>query len=407
MALAMCGCLWVIWTTVQWSYSRILGRYALGMRSQLAANESLRFAPTDAEAHFTKAVLLKVSGQLAPALVEFERAAAMRPRDYYVWLELGMARDEYEDATGALAAFDEAVRLAPHYAQTRWQRGNLLIRMRRYDEAFADLRLAADSNPDLVPNLMDLAWGLAQGDAKLAEQLGNITTPQRHVAFALYLARRGKGKEALEQFKAAETITEEQRRRLVTQLIETKNYAEAYQVWIADTAREGRTGANGIYDGGFELTLNLSESAFGWRVPRQLAGLELSLDTVNPHSGSRSLLIKFTGESNPGSPGVSQMLLVEPGKTYSLSYAVRAKEIVTGGLPLLVVNDVDGDRRVLGKSAPFPVGDESWQGQSFSFTTGPTTTAVMLSLQRLPCASSPCPAFGSIWLDSFGLRLTE
>ena len=75
-----------------------------------------------------------------------------------MWIELGNTREELGDNEGALAALDRAVRSAPYYAHPHWQRGNLLLRLGRYDEAFADLRQAAASNRKYFPNLMELAW---------------------------------------------------------------------------------------------------------------------------------------------------------------------------------------------------------------------------------------------------------
>ena len=70
----------------------------------------------------------------------FEIATSLRYRDDYLWLELGSTREELGDTPAALAAFDQAVRWAPYYAHTLWQRGNVKLRMGQYEEAFADLR---------------------------------------------------------------------------------------------------------------------------------------------------------------------------------------------------------------------------------------------------------------------------
>jgi tetratricopeptide (TPR) repeat protein len=399
--LAIVGCVWLIWITGRLSFSRILTGYAIGVGSLAAADESLRFSASDSEAHFARAIALRRSGALTQALPEFQQAVALRPRDYVPWLHLGLARDENNDSEGALSAFNESVRLAPYYAQPRWQRGNLLLRMRRYDEAFADLRYAAQSNPDFIPSLIDLSWSLSRSDTKLAEQLGGITTPGMQIAFARYLARQGKAREALEQFKAAGPADDEIKQELVSQLIAIKAFAEAFQIWRGSEV-SGFSEVQ-IYDGGFEAPLSLDESGFGWRVPRDFKGAVLSFDTSQKHTGSKCLLVEFTGDSTPESAVVSQLLVVEPAKTYRLSFAVRTKDIVTGGLPFVAVTDAV-DRKRLGQSPLLPQGTSEWQTLDFSFTTGAATTGVVLSLQRQNCTTSPCPAFGTVWLDSFGIR---
>ena len=114
--------------------------------SLTAAETAISLQPSDAEAAFARGSLLKLSGQAERALADFERAVSLRPRDYYLWLELALARDEIGDTEGALTSLNEAVKLAGYYAQPRWQRGNFFLRIKRYDEGFADLRRAAESN---------------------------------------------------------------------------------------------------------------------------------------------------------------------------------------------------------------------------------------------------------------------
>src|ERR1043166_10313592 len=100
-----------------------------------------------------------------------QRAGALRPPGYRLGSQLGLLRDQTGDAAGALLAFDEAIKRAPFYAQPRWDRGNVLLRNRQYEAGFKDLNEAAQSNQELVPALIDLAWGLSRGDVKLTEEL--------------------------------------------------------------------------------------------------------------------------------------------------------------------------------------------------------------------------------------------
>src|SRR6185436_6183430 len=120
--------------------------------------------------------------------------------------QLGLLRDQARNSAGALAAFDEAIKRAPFYAQPRWNRGNVLLRSGQYDAAFADLNQAAQSKPDLIPILIDLAWGISRGDVKLTEQLTQMKGEKMRLAFARLLARRGKGPEAIEQLRGAGNV---------------------------------------------------------------------------------------------------------------------------------------------------------------------------------------------------------
>ena len=399
--LAIFICLIIITESAQFGFSRLLDRYAVVAKSIPAAAEAVSLTPSDADAHRALAVSFRNVQMFQEASKEFEIAASLRPNDDYVWLELGMLRDELNDSEGALSAFDQAVTQAPYYAHTRWQRANLRLRMGRYDEAFAELREAAKSNRTFLPSLIDLAWGLSRQDAKLTEQLAGIDSPDSRVAFTRFLASKGKGKETREQFaQAAQFFSVEQKRELLRALLEVHAYRDAFGIWEGS----GALNNNGlqIHDGGFEGTISLSEVGFGWNVSRQLSKVEASQDTSDKDSGDKSLRIAFDGDSPTAAPVVSQTIIVKPQTRYRISFAVKAKNIISGGLPLLRVVDA-GTNVMLAQSVGLPQNSE-WQKQVIEFTSPSLCDAIVLKLARNECTSSPCPVFGVIWLDSFSIE---
>lgn len=395
----------VFWISARAGLSRLLGKYASIAADLEAAEKATSMSPSDAETHRIKANVLYKLKRLPQAAAELELALSLRPRDDSLWLQLGMLREELDDASGALIAFDESVRLAPYYALPRWQRGNFLLRQRRFGEAFADLRQAAASNPDYIPTLIDLSWAISKGDQRVAEDYAEITTSQKHIAFAEFLARQGKGREAVEQFARAGTVSDETRLGLVRYLISANAFREAFQIWRRDKTPEfGEQPQTTIYDGGFEGSLSFDEFGFGWRLFRGAQSVKLVADSSQRQSGSKSLLIEFRGDANPDTSLLSQVILVEPSTRYRLSFAARTQEIVTGGLPLAVLRDSAGSRKQVGESPPLPQGSTDWQIVSFDFQTESETEAITLSVQRKNCTTSPCPIFGSLWLDSFSIE---
>ncbi|HLA09944.1 MAG TPA: hypothetical protein VJ023_04955 [Pyrinomonadaceae bacterium] len=399
-SLAIVACVFGIWFTGRAALAQLLVRAATAFRSPPLANEAVRFNQRDAEAHYARAALMRASGAAPESVAAFEQAVALRPRDYYLWLELGMAREESGDASGALPALNNAVELAPYYAQPRWQRGNLLLRLSRYEEAFSDLRLAANSNPELTPSLLDLAWGVSRNDVALAQQLAGATSPKLQVALALYLARRGHSEKALEVFTSIESVPDEDRRELVKRLIAANAFDEAFRVSAVDP---GSAIKGSVYDGGFEGVLSLEEAGFCWRIPPAVSAVQLSQSTEAPHTGSKSLQVDFAGQSGSDWVLLSQLVPVEPGRSYELHFATRSRQLVTGGLPFLKVVDAANTKTLLGSSRPFGTTNETWVTDKFVFTTEPATRAVVLSLERQNCTTSPCPAFGTVWLDSLAI----
>jgi len=403
LLIAIGLCAWVISSAAHLGLSRIFVKYSMATGNLMVADKAIEMTPKDADAHRARAAVLTLSQSLEDSAGEMERAISLRPADYSLWVELGLIRDQMGDTAGALAAFDEAVKRAPFYAMPRWQRGNLLLRLGQYDSAFNDLNQAALSNPELIPNFVDLAWNLSHGDAKVVQQMVRVNSKTAHTAMAIFFASHRKPQEAMFEFQAAGTSDDGTRRVLLNQLLDKKNFAEAYQVWsaangVTTTAEQPHQ----IFDGGFESPLSFDAGAFNWRIPRGLQATTVSLDSSQPHTGSKNLRIEFAGDSNPGSDLVSQLLLVEPGRHYKINFAARSQEIVSGGLPIITVTDADVNKR-LGQSLPLSKGSTDWNVISLEFTTQPATNAVVLSVQREGC-SAPCPIFGVISLDSFSIE---
>lgn len=392
--------------------SRLFSDYASLSGLIDPANEAVRFAPTDPEAHYARANVLLGANNAAAAVPEFERAVQLRPRDYVLWTELGRARDQLKDEAGALAAFKEAVRLAPFYAAPRWQLGNFLFRAGQRDEALAELRQAAASDPLLLLSLIDLAWNATNGDARLVEQSVQPQTTQARLVLARFFAKHGRAAEAVALFGAAGSdASSEDKRALVTELIAAKNFPEAYQAWAASYReaagnRDATHAVGVVINDGFESPISKDDIGFGWQAARDAQFVKASVDTIEPHSGTRSLRLEFAGNAAQNSPFISQLVLVEPHTRYRLSFAARTKEIVTGGLPLVVILDANSSdaQTLLAQSNAMSPDTSDWRNYTVPFVTSNTTNAVRIALKRQTCSGAPCPIFGHLWLDDFSLQ---
>ena len=132
--------------------------------------------------------------------------------------------------------------------------------------------------------------------------------------------------------------------------------------------------------------------------------MRTSLDPSEPHAGSYSLRVDWSGESSPSSPIVSQLVLVEPKTRYRLSFAVRTQEMLTIGLPLVTVSDARDNERVTAQSETFSRGTSGWKNNVIEFTTGETTKALLIAIRRQNCPVAPCAALGHAWVDDLSLE---
>jgi tetratricopeptide (TPR) repeat protein len=400
--VAIAVCLFLIQASARIGFSRLLAKYALVANSIPAADAAVRLSPSDPENHRARATVLSRVHMPAEAVKSLESATSLRYRDDYLWLELGNAREESDNPDAALAALDQAVRWAPYYAHTHWQRGNLLLRMGKRAEAFVELRKAAAANQDYLPNLIDLAWGFSGADVQATEALIEIKNDKERLAFVRFLARRGKGNAVIDQIRLLTTpVSDENKKELAQLLFTTKSFSEAYHVWTAADGQKPREPA--LFNGGFEEPLLLNETGFGgWILSPAQTKNNLAIDASENFAGTRSLRITLQGNWNPGTPLLSQTVLVEPLKTYRISFSVKTKDLVTGGPPLFAVNDATTDQLV-GKSENFPA-TASWVKLNFDFTTLASSEAVVIRLHRNSCEPSPCPIFGVVWLDEISIE---
>lgn len=391
--LAIGVCLLLMQSAARIGFSRLLSRYAVSANSLPAADQAIRLTPDDPDAHRARGVVLTRSQNFADAESSLETAASLRPGDAGLWLALANVREELGDREGALAAFNEAVSGAPYYGQTRWQRGNLLLRMERYDEAIADLRQAASSDRRLLPNLIDLAWGLTNGSPKATEDLIQISSDHDRWEFTRFLARKGEGAEVIKQASLLNNaLSVENKDELIWLLVGSKNFRDAFSLW------KGSGTSDGFVNGMFEDPLVLDDSYFHWHISDSQANAKFAIDVSEKFSGEKSLQVGFNGEWNSGAALLSQTIVLGPGH-HRINFAVKTKDLVTGGPPRIVIINTTNNQ-TLGKSDPFPQSTSSWlsAGVEFELTL---TEAVDVRLVRDNCTSSPCPIFGVIWLDEF------
>jgi hypothetical protein len=375
-----------------------------------AADIAVRLAPSDPEAHYTRALSLVNVQRLGEAVVELKQATRLRPHHYYEWLDLGVTLDRLGDETAAVAALQESVRLAPFFAQPRWQLGNLLFRQGQYQEAFTELRLGAKSNPNLFEALVELAWTAADGNVGTLEALVQPQSGRSHFELARFLAKEGRGADAARQVKEAGEPQDERDRailhQIISELLAAQQYSDAYRAWAA-THRltvDNRTNASGqVLNGDFVEPIMQDDPGFGWQL-QAVPNVSAAIDPSGPSPGTRSIRLEFSGDSAPGGQPIHQLVLLQPNSRYSLGFVARTKDLVSGGPPIILALNADNKTtRILGQSELILPGTSGWSPYKFDFATDDNTSAVIIALQRLACIQSPCPIFGKLWLSELSI----
>lgn len=395
----------LIWLAARAGFANLLYTYAAASNQLAPANAAVTMSSGDPETHYIRGAILEAGGDLTAAVAEYQEAIVRRPDDYVLWLSLARAQELNGQAFMAIAAARQASQLAPYYAQPHWQLGNLLVRAGQAEEGFGELRLAGASNPKLLPPLIDLAWQLSRGNLQFVRQAVQPGTPAAYQALAEYFKKRGHPAEAVAMLSAAGSIPDDYRRQYVDELLTSKRYADAYVVWSVGRPPANRSDTGGpiLQDPGFEQERNLDQPGFDWRTENKAQTITLSLDPANAKEGKSSLRVEFSGDSDPGTQIISQLVLLEPNARYQIQFAARTESIVSGGLPRVAIVDA-GNNDVLGQTDPFPKTAGNWQDYSLDFNSKGTTSAILILLRRERCSESICPIFGRLWLDNFSLK---
>jgi tetratricopeptide (TPR) repeat protein len=369
------------------------------------AQKAISFNSRNPSTHLAKAGILLSQRKHAQVKAEMEETIKLLPKDYFLWLELGRARDFANDSKEAIEATRRAQKLAPFYSDVSWQLGNSLIRAGQPEEGFEELRRSALSDSTLWPALIDMAGGLL-GEV---ESIEKTLKPEGHAAFyafARFYAKHNRPKEALRCYQNASDKSPDENTLFLADLFNGGHFAAARQVWVESEGKSYITVGNQISNPGFEADILQDERWFGWRLLNMPAAFNAAVDSSKPAKEKRSLRLDFSGEVPIGSAYLYQYVTVQPGRSYQLHLSIRAQELVSGGLPVLYIVEPGGEnRQVLGVYDGFTSGASDWRNISLKFKASPRYEAVTIELQRKGCPVPQCPIFGKLWLDDF--RLVE
>jgi len=414
------------WFATRWYVGNLVAEFAPQIRDEQlpeetveamrldAAQAAMRLSPGDPLPHRIIAGLKKASfapDDLDEALRQYEEAVRLSPNDYRLWMDLGRTREQAGDAEGGERALRRSVELAPFYTYPRWYLGNLLLRNGRGDEAFSELRRAADSYPELRPQIFNAAWSFYNEDVDAINRAAG-GSPAVRGELAVYVARRNRFEDALRLWGSL-TPAEKKGQgaaggQLISEALKTNRFRTALDIsrdLITDALESPK--AEQVLNAGFELDVEgTGTNIFGWKVT-PITEAQVAVDPIHKHGGERSLRIVFKAlKTFDFNNRISQLIVVEPGAQYRLEFYVRTETLKSGATPFVAVtNSVDG--AVLKTSQPLPVGTNDWQAVAIDFQVPPGTEAITIRIFRGVCTTETiCPISGIVWYDDFNLQRT-
>ena len=264
-------CVVVFYFFAKWFFANTIAGHA---EIKQVADLAVDLAPSDPEAHLSSAILYDKSfifSDLPKSVAEYEQTVALSPYDFRWWFELGRARERNGDAQGAEAALRKSLELAPNYSQVQWTLGNILLREGKSDEAFAQIRQAAEGDPAFANPAILSAWQIFQGDtAQIKNYVGSSVNLR--AAFASVLAKEKRFDESLQIWNSLpealktndfKTTGEE----IYQKMTEAKKYRAALQIYSQISDSDDKKFALGkITNSGFEVETSKTSGVFDWQI---------------------------------------------------------------------------------------------------------------------------------------------
>lgn len=399
-----------VWFGVRSQIGNMLGELTSPSREDAAdvAELAANLAPFDPRPRWLAAAAKRSEfseDAIAASVANLEYAVRLAPHDFRMWAELGRAYEQAERYDAAERALRHAVELAPAYAHPRWQLGNFLLREDRVDEARSELKLATATSSRYRVQVFVLAWNVFGSDPTAVESFA-ADTADAYANLAWFYAERFYAKDAVRVWN---TIPDDERKpyreigiRIAKRLYDIGAAHEALvlaqQLGMAPEAASGA-----VSNGGFERPIgDARDVMFGWRIGRGEKGFDAMPDTQVRYEGARSLRVTFRNYSKAEFYNVSQVVAVEPGAKFKLTFKVRTEDLRSGGPPFVEVGVVNQPIR-LAASEPFPVGSVDWHEIALEFTVPETFSGIELRTVRASCGDD-CPIVGTIWYDDFKLE---
>lgn len=375
-----------------------MDREALGAAARKYPNSArIQFKLAEAE--------IAGGGESATALRYATAAANLSPWDYQTRRLLAVAQEMNGLQQEAENSIRETLNLAPYHGELNWAVANILLRSGKISDSLDHFRIASMSNPDLLPQTLDLIWIASNGDLEVMRAL-TAPEPEMQLSFVRFLVDQNRIQDAVRMFNLIDAKTRLESGRsseFLNSLIAAKQNNAAREVWLG--LANSLTGSQAppteaIWNPGFELDSLQLFPHFDWVIqPNEYA--RIGFDRSETRSGLRSLRMLFSGKDTTLINGqVKQMILLRPGGKYRLECYVKSMDLITPEGPRLAVA---GDQGVIATSEPVAEGSSAWERLTVDFVCPNDPSPKYITIVRIPRFSYDDPTKGTVWFDDFAL----
>jgi hypothetical protein len=336
------------------------------------------------------------------AIPHLEAGVRLNPHDAVCWTALGDSYAQAGDLANERRTLEAALRADPNDAHIALNTATIYVNSNEVERALPLYRLAIQKRPDWAAQILPNIWF---HDPNAEEVLAKALPPTVSPRLALLKLLLGKNEPEPASLvwqriiQSKEPIESKDALFFIDALLAQNNVDAATQAWQqleardADLAQRSARG-NLISNAGFERSI--LNGGFDW-IYKPVEGIDVSVDTAEFHSGSRSLAVSFDAD-NLGVTGLKQFVPVQPASHYSFTAWIRGDSIETASGPRFAFSDTRTHQVVF--SSEDALGSFPWRSVSGEFNTASGTNLLELSIVRNPASGR---IRGKIWIDDLEL----
>jgi tetratricopeptide (TPR) repeat protein len=221
-------------------------------------------------------------------------------------------------------------------------------------------------------------------------------------SYLKWLMRWGRAQDAwIAWQKIAEKGVQDENIRLeyVNFLVGLKQIERAVQV-----RKTGHENVEGLTNAGFEN--EITNRGFDWRyTPDQKDKWTIRRSLTSAADGAYCLTIRFEGKKNISFFHLYQVVPVNPGAQYLLTFKWRSRDLTTDQGPYVNIYGYGCDGLYV--KGPMMLGTHGWQKQDIAFSAPKECHAVVVRLYRQPSKRFDSKIAGRLWLDDFKLEMRK
>ena len=364
---------------------------------------AVSLSPGDADIHHHLGRYFAfVAANPQAALENYRAATQLNPHQARYWFDLAAAYQIAGNTVAQRDALEHALKAEPTAPDVAWEAANFFLIEGDVDRALHEFRVVIANDSSLAGLALQSSWRVRPD----ADSLLQDVVPSRTDSLLAFLTLLMSKQETDSAIKVWDRLVDLHQKFENHYLFDYVRYlvtAHRPDAAIAAWERAARvlnlpaylpTSDNLIVNGDFSLAI--LNGGFDWTYQTQ-PGVRLLLDQSDFREGQRSLSITFEG---PGisDAGIHQWIPVRGGTSYEFTSYFKSSEFEGAGGPQIVLRDVYTGQ-ALYTSDPLN-GADFWKSVHSTIQTPPTTTLLVLNIERIPAGS---PIRGKLWVDDFQL----